>query len=459
MKNGFPENFLWGASTSAYQVEGAWNEDGKEPSVQDIRTVPENTTDFKIAADHYHLYEEDIQLFKELGLKAYRFSISWSRVMPNGKVNPKGVSFYQNLIDRLVEAKIEPVVTVFHFDLPSSIHKNGGWGNRNTIDEFVTYCQFLFEAFGDKVKYWQTINEQNMLVLATKLLGGGQKTWKEIFQENHHMLVAQAKVMGIYHEGNYPGMIGPAPNIAAIYPASNRPEDQLAALNMSAFRNWLYLDAAVFGEYNHNAWRVLKKMDATPEVSEEDKVIMKANTCDYIAFNYYNTMTVKADSGYSTTEKGDQQSSFSIPGIFEGSVNEHLEQTEFGWAVDPVGLRVTANEIYSRYRLPLLITENGLGGRDVLETDGRIHDKYRIDYLQKHIEQLKLSIEEDGVEFIGYCPWSALDLISTHEGIRKRYGFIYVNRSDFDLKDLKRYKKDSFYWYQKVINSNGEDLK
>lgn len=446
------ENFLWGASTSAYQVEGAWNEDGKGPSVQDNKVIPEGTTDFKVAIDHYHRFKEDVQLFKELGLKAYRFSISWSRVMPNGQVNEEGIAFYESLIDELIHQDIEPVVTVFHFDLPVYMAEKGGWENRETIDEFANYCQLLFERFGKKVPYWQTINEQNVMALAGSVIGTSTKSMKEKFQENHHMLVAQALVTKHFHEQGHQGKIGPAPNIASVYPATDKPEDQLAALYMSALRNWLFLDVAVYGIYNHNAWHLLESIGAAPTVTEEDKAILAAGTCDYIAFNYYNTMTVSAY--YEKENKIDQQSGFGIPGFFQAVSNEHLPLTEFGWPIDPAGFRFTLNEIYSRYRLPLLITENGIGAKDTLTTTGEVHDNYRIDYLKDHIEQLELAVQ-DGVEIIGYCPWSAIDLISTHEGIEKRYGFIYVNRTEEDLLDLARYKKDSFYWYQKVIENNG----
>lgn len=219
MKNKFPTDFLWGASTSAYQVEGAWNEEGKEPSVQDIKSIPEGTTDFKVASDHYHRLEEDVRLFKELGLKAYRFSISWSRVMPNGKVNPAGIAFYKRLIELLKENDIQPIVTVFHFDLPASIAEKGGWENRETIQAFADYCQVLFDHFGQDVPLWQTINEQNVMALAGSVIGTSNKSMKEKFQENHHMLVAQALVTSNYHKGNYNGKIGPAPNIASVYPA------------------------------------------------------------------------------------------------------------------------------------------------------------------------------------------------------------------------------------------------
>lgn len=448
----FPEAFLWGASTSAYQVEGAWAEDGKGPSVQDIKEIPQGTTDFKVASDHYHRYEEDVKLFKELGLKAYRFSISWSRVMPDGKVNPAGLAFYQKLIDLLLENEIQPIVTVFHFDLPVAIAEEGGWENRATIQAFADYCQVLFENFGQQVPLWQTINEQNVMALAGSVIGTSQKSMKEKFQENHHMLVAQALVTQQFHAGNFSGRIGPAPNIASVYPASEKPADQLAALYMSALRNWLFLDVAVFGTYNHNAWHLLETIGAAPTVTEADRKILATGTCDYLALNYYNKMTVS--SYFQKETKLDQQSGFGIPGFFQAVENTHLPMTEFGWPIDPEGFRFTLNEIYSRYRLPLLITENGIGANDVLTTDGKIHDDYRIDYLQQHIEQMALAID-DGVDVIGYCPWSAIDLVSTHEGIAKRYGFIYVNRTDEQLLDLARYKKDSFYWYQNVIDKNG----
>lgn len=451
----FDSNFLWGASTSAYQVEGAWNEGGKEPSVQDIRPPFPGTTDFKVASDHYHNVKEDVKLFKELGLKAYRFSIAWTRVMPYGKVNEEGIKYYDDLINELIKNKIEPIPTVFHFDLPGHLHKNGGWNNRDTIKAFVEYCEILFNHFGDRITYWQTINEQNMLVFAGKVLDGEEKTWKEVFQANHHMLVAQAEAMGLYHRGAYAGKIGPAPNIACVYPKTEKPEDMLAAEYMSSFRNWLFLDAAVYGVYNHKAMRILKALNAVPDITEDDKKVMKENTADFIAFNYYNSMTVSASNGESEKKAKDQQSGFSIEGFFQSEKNEHLKTTKFAnWPIDPIGLRVTANQIYDRYRLPVIITENGLGQEDVLTDDGMVHDDYRIDYLKAHIEQLGLAIN-DGVELFGYCPWSAIDLISTHEGFKKRYGFVYVNRTDFDLKDLKRYKKDSFYWYHNVIDNNG----
>lgn len=447
-------DFLWGAATSAYQVEGGWNEDGKGLSVQDIKKLPENTSDFKVSSDHYHRFKEDIALFKELGLKAYRLSIAWTRIVPKGfgEVNQAGLAFYDQLIDELIAAGIEPIVTVYHFDLPAALEKQGGWNNRQTIDAFADYCHVLFEHFNGRIKYWLTINEQNMMVLASSAVLAGKKTNRQNFQENHHMLVAQAKVMKLFHDNNYQGQIGPAPNIAYINPASAKPEDVLAAQNFNALRNWLFLDVPVYGRYNHQAVNILKKIDAMPEFAPDDAEILQAGRCDFIAFNYYSTNTVSAFHEAQGTD-GDQQAGFSLPNFFESQSNPYLEETEFGWEIDPIGFKTTIHELYSRYHLSLIVTENGLGGRDIVE-DGQVHDTYRIDYLAKHVQQMEEAIEE-GADVFGYCPWSAIDLISTHEGFRKRYGFVYVNRSDFDLKDLKRIKKDSFYWYQKMIQQNG----
>ena len=270
------------------------------------------------------------------------------------------------------------------------------------------------------------------------------------------MLVEQAKAMALCHEMLPNEKIGPAPNIALVYPASCKPADITAAQNFNAMRNWLYLDMAVYGVYNNLVWAYLEENDACPEFGEGDAEALKNGHPDFIGFNYYSTHTVSASDG---TEKGggDQQSNEGIAGFFKGVKNPNLPKTEFGWEIDPEGFRNTIREMYSRYRLPMIVTENGLGAYDKLTEDGKVHDQYRIKYLQDHLEQVQLAIT-DGCEMMGYCPWSAIDLISTHEGMVKRYGFIYVDREEFDLKTLDRYRKDSFYWYKKVIASNGSDL-
>ncbi|MDY3023835.1 MAG: glycoside hydrolase family 1 protein [Streptococcus hyovaginalis] len=463
----FPENFFWGASTSAYQVEGAALEDGKGPSCQDVKEIPEGTSDLSVSVDHYHHYKEDIALMAEMGFKSYRFSISWTRILPEGtgEVNPQGIAFYNNLIDECLKYDIEPIVTMFHFDMPAKLDERGSWSNRESIDWFADFAKVLFENFGDRVKYWLTINEQNMLTLVGPVIGtlhvpeGTDNLTREIYKQNHHQLVAQAKAMQLCHDMLPEAKIGPAPNISLVYAASSKPEDVLASQNFNAIRNWLYLDAAVYGVYNNLVWSYLEEYDATPEVTEEDLAIMKAGKPDFIGFNYYNTATAAASEGTESefTTHADQQSKQGVANVFRTVDNPNLPKTEFGWEIDPMGFRATVREMYSRYRLPLLVTENGLGAYDTLTEDGKIHDTYRIKYLQDHIEQIQLAIS-DGVDMMGYNPWSAIDLISTHEGIKKRYGFIYVDRDEFDLKSLKRYRKDSFYWYQRVIATNGADL-
>jgi 6-phospho-beta-glucosidase len=458
----FPEDFFWGGSTSAYQVEGAWDEDGKGPSVIDMAKVVPGTTDFKVTSDHYHHYKEDIALFAELGFKAYRFSIAWTRIFPNGdgEINQKGVEFYNNLINELKAHNIEPVITMYHFDLPYALQEKGGWSSRETADAFALYSKTLFELYGDRVKYWLTINEQNMMILHGDAIGtknvDAENPVKDLYQQNHHMMLAQAKAMVLCHEMLPEAKIGPAPNISAIYPASCKPEDVLAANNFSAIRNWLYLDMAVYGRYNNVAWSFLEERDATPDIEPGDIDILRSAKPDFIAFNYYATHTVAASTGDASdiSSVGDQQITQGEISVYKGASNPNLSKNEFGWEIDPVGFRTTMREMYSRYCLPMIVTENGLGAFDTVEEDGSINDDYRIDYLSKHIEQIQLAIT-DGVEVFGYCPWSAIDLVSTHQGCSKRYGFIHVNRDEFDLKDLKRSKKKSFFWYQKLISKNG----
>ncbi|MFT7053590.1 MAG: 6-phospho-beta-glucosidase [Psychromonas sp.] len=464
----FPKDFLWGASTSAYQVEGASLTHGKGPSCQDVKEIPPGTSGLEVCADHYHHYKEDIALMAEMGFKVYRFSISWSRLLPEGtgRVNQEGIDFYNNVIDECLKYDILPLVTMFHFDMPAALDERGSWSNPDSVDWFVDFAKLMYESYGDRVKYWLTINEQNMLTLVGPVIGtlhipeGCTNEIREIYQQNHHMLVAQAKAMTLCHEMVDHGKIGPAPNISLVYAASCKPGDVIASQNANAIRSWLYLDMSVYGFYNNLVWAYLEENDATPTFAPGDAEALKSGHPDFIGFNYYNTSTVE-DYSLNDTEvkssKSDQQNQKGEKGFYKSFRNPNLGSTEFGWEIDPVGFRSTAREIYSRYRLPLIVTENGLGAYDTLTADGKIHDAYRIEYLRKHIEQIQLAIT-DGVEMMGYCPWAAIDLISTHEGAVKRYGFIYVDREEFDLKSLDRYRKDSFFWYKDVIASNGQKL-
>lgn len=462
----FPKNFLWGGSTSAYQVEGAYNEDGKGLSVQDTKEITPGTTDFKVASDHYHRYKEDIALFSELGFKAYRFSVAWTRIFPNGdgEINEKGIEFYSNLIDECLAYNIEPIVTMYHFDLPDQLNQKGGWSNPYTSEAFVNYAKVLFERLGDKVNYWLTINEQNMMILHGAAIGTVNKkvsnVKKDLYQQNHYMLLAQARVMKMCHQLCPHAKIGPAPNISEVYPETSNPKDFLAAQNLNSIRNWLYLDVAVYGRYDPLALAYLKDRGLAPEITDEDLEILKEGKPDFIAFNYYNTSTVAYSSMEDAVvgpEDGDQQIELGEKGVYKAVYNSYLKRTNFNWEIDPDGFRATLRSVYQRYGLPIIITENGLGEYDELTEENKIKDQYRIEYLRDEIRAMKLAIS-DGVEVFGFCPWSAIDLVSTHSGIRKRYGFIYVDRDEFDLKNLTRIKKDSFTWYQKVIRTNGEEL-
>ncbi|MGF2168845.1 glycoside hydrolase family 1 protein [Enterococcus casseliflavus] len=462
----FPKDFLWGGSTSAYQVEGAYNEDGKGLSVQDTKEITPGTTDFKVASDHYHRYKEDISLFSELGFKAYRFSVAWTRIFPNGdgEINEKGIEFYSNLIDECLAYNIEPIVTMYHFDLPDQLNQKGGWSNPYTSEAFVNYAKVLFERLGDKVNYWLTINEQNMMILHGAAIGTVNKkvsnVKKDLYQQNHYMLLAQARVMKMCHQLCPHAKIGPAPNISEVYPETSNPKDFLAAQNLNSIRNWLYLDVAVYGRYDPLALAYLKDRGLAPEITDEDLEILKEGKPDFIAFNYYNTSTVAYSSMEDAVvgpEDGDQQIELGEKGVYKAVYNSYLKRTNFNWEIDPDGFRATLRSVYQRYGLPIIITENGLGEYDELTEEKKIKDQYRIEYLRDEIRAMKLAIS-DGVEVFGFCPWSAIDLVSTHSGIRKRYGFIYVDRDEFDLKNLTRIKKDSFTWYQNVIRTNGEEL-
>lgn len=471
MNKRFPENFLWGASSSAFQIEGGWEEDGKGKTVADFNSFKRShlQADSKVASDFYHRYKEDIALMKELGLNIYRFSISWARIIPDGdgEVNEKGIEFYNNVINCLLENDITPFITLYHFDLPYAlVEKYNGWESRKCAFAFERYAKICFEAFGDRVKYWQVHNEQNLMIRVDERMNIYEKdTWKADkirAQMDYHMFLAHALAVNACHELVVDGKIGPAVSSTCTYPHSNKPEDVWAAKMNDWFKTNYCLDIHFTGEYPGYYMRYLKERNIVPVMEEEDKEILKTGKMDYIALNYYRTLSatyLPADEEHpigSRAFRGNEVD-FDQYGYFRDEKNTNLEASEYGAQIDPMGLRIVLNEYYQRYRLPLIITENGLGSADVLTEDKKVHDDYRIDYLKGHIEACALAIE-DGVELMGYSPWSVMDLLSSHQGFKKRYGFIYINRDDHDLKDLERIKKDSYYWYQKVIETNGETL-
>ncbi|ALD66475.1 glycoside hydrolase family 1 protein [Spiroplasma cantharicola] len=466
--NKFPKNFLWGASSSAYQFEGAINQGGKVPSIMDKfderKNYPKGITGFKVATDHYNHWKEDVALMAEMGFKSYRFSISWPRIIKNikGDVNPEGIKFYNDLIDELIKYNIEPVVTIFHFDTPTFIEEIGGLDSNQFSNIFELYAKVLFENYGSKVKYWLTINELNMFAFVGQVIGViSEKSKASKWQIMHNLNVAQAKVIRLCKKMLPNVKIGPAPNISSVYANSNKPEDHLAKLNFDQIRNWIFLDIVCRGEYGTWFKNFLKKIKEEIIITKEEEEILKDSKPDFIAFNYYSTMTVEyvsaQDIKKTLDNKIDQHSGLVIPGVGKTVKNKNLPKTDYGWEIDYVGFRNTLREVYDRYQLPIMITENGIGAKEVLTKDEKIHDNYRIEYYQKHIKAMSEAIS-DGVEMIGYMPWSAIDLVSTHEGVSKRYGFVYVNRDEFDEKDMKRIRKDSFFWYKELIERNGENI-
>lgn len=463
----FPKDFLWGSATAAFQCEGAAHEDGKGLSVMDVREQDPSICDYEVASDHYHRYKEDVALMKECGLKAYRFSIAWTRIFPdgNGPVNQKGVDHYNSLIDELVAAGIEPIVTLYHFEYPQGlVDQYGGWMDRRSIDDYVNYAEFCFKTFGDRVKYWLTVNEQDHVVHMPFRLGlrAGEvhAMEKAGFLANHHMCVAAAKAIRSCHELVEGGKIGPAVCFDMLYPTSNRPVDALAWLDAMDIRNYYVLDMNVRGEYNRTFQRYLEDRNMMPPVLDGDMELMKANKPDFIGFNYYASKSVSAFPTDQENKIGDITIKL-LPhkeaGVYQVVKNENLSATLWGWEIDDIGLECVCRLLWDRYQLPLLITENGFGNKETPDQDGFVADDDRIDYLSRHLLSVKKAMNV-GVEFIGYCTWSFLDIVSGHSGFSKRYGFVRVNREEHDLKDLARSKKKSFYWYKDTIAQNGDNI-
>lgn len=476
---GFPKDFFWGASSSAAQMEGAYREGGKGPTTWDDehKKINPGTCSFKYASDFYHHYKEDIALMAEMGLKMFRMSISWARILPDGegRCNPEGIAFYHRVFEELHKHNIEPLVTIYHFDTPSKlIEKYGDWSNRKMAEAYVNYCKVLFENFKGEVNYWLTNNEYNVLIYfgAVDMMTGKLADLNRLYNSGHVQMVAMAKAMALCHEMCPKAKIGPAPNVASVYPASCDPKDTIAAMNMEVLRNYMWIDPLVFGSYPSAVNEYFRLNHIRLNITEEDRQQFLNAHPDFIGFNCYGNETVEHldwyEKDWSALADQDNRSQSYLaaltekPGIGKTVSNPCFEENSVDSnRYDSHCIRITARKLTDRYHLPVIVTENGYGRSDVLEKDGTIHDAYRIEHLSKTVEQMKIGVDE-GAMLFGYCPWSALDLVSTREGISKRYGFIFVNRDEDDEKaaasEMKRYRKDSFYWYQKVISTNGKDL-
>ncbi len=466
----FPENFLWGGATAANQFEGAYNEDGKGLSIQDvmprgIKGAPteEPTEDNMklVGIDFYHRYKEDIKLFAEMGFKTFRLSIAWSRIFPNGddkEPNEKGLEFYDKVFDELAKYGIEPLVTLSHYETPLALAKNyDGWVDRRVIGFFENYVRTVFTRYKDKVKYWLTFNEINS-ALHFPLMSAGIWTPKEklskqdLYQAMHHELVASALAVKIGHEINPNFKIGCMILGVPNYPLTPMPSDVLKAMEQDR-SNLFFADIHARGEYPKYMNRYFKENNIEIKFEEGDKEILK-NTVDFISFSYYMSSCATAYPEKNKAGKGN---------LISGVPNPYLKASDWGWQIDPEGLRYILNFFYDRYQKPLFIVENGLGAIDELITDENgnktVNDDYRINYLNDHLVQVAEAIE-DGVELMGYTTWGCIDLVSASTAeLRKRYGFIYVDRNDDGTGTLERYKKKSFDWYKEVIATNGGSLK
>ena len=470
----FPEGFLWGAASAAYQVEGAWDLDGKGPSVWDTFCKLPGTTflgsNGDIAVDHYHRFKEDVALMAEMGLKAYRFSVSWPRIYPTGRgcLNEAGLAFYERLIDVLLEHHIEPVLTLYHWDLPQALQDEyGGWEDRRVIADFENYCITLFRRFAGKVKYWVSLNEQNYNLTNAYQLGThppAVQDRKRFFGANHIAFLANAKAIRAFRRYVPDGLIGPSMAYSPAYPASCRPNDMLAFENAEEFMNYWWLDAYCLGRYPQAALTYLREIGQAPDILPGDLELLRQGIPDFIGLNYYQSLTYTDNpldgqtmQRINTTGTKGSTPSSGVPGLYKTASNPHLETTNWDWSIDPTGLRIGLRRLASRYALPMMITENGLGEFDRLEEGGYIRDDYRISYLKGHVIACQQAIS-DGVDLLGYCAWSFTDVLSWLNGYQKRYGFVYVNRDEHHVKDLRRIRKDSFFWYQSVIASNGAQL-
>lgn len=475
MTKQFPNDFMWGSASAAYHFEGGFDKDGKGLTVQDVTphgargVITDGPTDDNLklkAANFYENYKEDIKLFAEMGFKAFRTSISWARIFPNGDdeaPNEKGLQFYDDVFDELHKYGIEPIVTLAHYETPLSlVERYNGWMNRDLIEVFEKYAVTVFERYKDKVKYWITFNEINSM-FETPFISGGIKTPEkeltpsDLYQASHHQLVASALVTKRAREINPEFKVGCMISAKGVYPLRPSPEDAVLEMQKKDELDF-FTHVHARGEYPYYVKRVFDENNIKLNITDEDRKLLRENTVDYISLSYYRSVCVTGleGKGYEDIRDVDEDT-FTIKEV----LNPTLNISEWGWQIDPVGFRIVLNQIYDKYELPIFIVENGLGAKDKLEKeDGKIviHDDYRISYLEQHIKQVYEAIL-DGVEIIGYLSWAAMDVVSTTEGsIDKRYGFIYIDLQSDGTGSLQRYKKDSFYWYKKLISTKAKSI-
>lgn len=475
-----PKDFLWGGALAAHQFEGGWNAAGKGPSVVDVMTagahgVPRQITETieegtfypnHEAIDFYHRYKEDIAMFAEMGLKCLRTSIGWSRIFPKGdeeEPNEAGLQFYDDVFDELIKHGIEPVITLSHFEMPLHLAREyGGFRSRKVAEYFAKFAEVCFNRYKNKVTYWMTFNEinnkmdvNNPLFLWTNSgvsVKEGENAKEVMYQASHHELLASAWAVAKGKEINPSFQIGAMVSHVPIYPYSSNPEDVMLAEEYMRQR-YFFPDVQVRGYYPSYALKEFEREGYHIPFEEGDEESLRKGKVDYLGFSYYMSTTVKSDA------VSDHNGDIVNGALPHGVENPYIKSSDWGWSIDPTGLRYTLNRFYDRYQIPLFIVENGFGAIDQVEEDGSIHDPERIQYLASHIQALKKAVEYDGVDLIGYTPWGIIDIVSFTTGeMKKRYGMIYVDRDNEGNGSMKRLKKDSFTWYQNVIATNGEEV-
>ena len=477
MKGKFPQGFMWGGATAANQVEGAYDQDGKGLSIVDaipggkdrLKIVSSPEFDFTLdpanhtypnhkGIDHYHRFQEDIALFAEMGFKCYRFSIAWTRIYPNGveqEPEEAGLKHYDQVIDACIAHGIEPVITISHYEMPLHLATAfGGWKNRELIGHFERFARTVLTRYGHKVKYWMTFNEINSAAHFPIMSQGltvktGALEAQAKFQAWHNQFVASSLAVKIAHETNAQIQIGCMILFATNYAYDCNPVNQLETLKETQAFNFYCADVQAGGKYPYYAKSLWQSQGVELDIQPGDVELIKQHTVDYIGFSYYMSSTINKTNPDAVTAQGN---------LLGGARNPFLEASDWGWEIDPVGLRIALNQLYDRYEKPLFIVENGLGAVDKPDENHYIADDYRINYLRQHIEAMAEAIE-DGVELMGYTPWGCIDLVSMSTGeMSKRYGLIYVDLDDKISGTGNRYRKKSFHWYQKVIGTNGEDI-
>lgn len=453
------EKFYWGNSVSSMQTEGGWNEDGKSLSVYDIVEAGENTSDWHFANDNYHTWKEDLDLMKDIGMNMYRIQISWSRVQVDGcgPWNEAGIAYYDKLIDDMIERGLEPMICLYHFDMPLYLaEKYNGFVSREVMDYFSIYAREMFNRFSHKVKYWLTFNEQNLYSnpdIAFRIAGfmNGKKTEERLFQITHHVMTAHARAVYDLHSISPDAKIGGMLADVEVYPASCNPKDILAANKTIEFMNYNLTDCYVRGHYSRQFMKYVEDHQIDLDDEENDYISISLQKNDFIGFSYYRSDVLSSD----LIPKGVGPFYYLTYGAMK---NPYLKASEWGWQIDADGLRDVLCQLYSRYEVPLFILENGIGVREVWDGKNPIADDYRIDYHRNHIQAMKDAMNIEGVEVLGYLGWGLIDILSSHGDMEKRYGLVYVNRGNHDLRDMKRVPKKSYTWFKKVIETNGEDL-